>query len=450
MPIQDFARELAIILGLILLNGVFAGAEIALVAMRRSRLRELASDGHRGARAALALREKPERLLATVQIGITAVGATAAAYGGSTIARDLAPVLEALGFGRAADEASFALVVAAITYLSVVLGELVPKSLALHAAEGYALAVARPLVGLAALMRPLVWLLTASANLVLRLFRDSTTFTEARHSPEELQQYVEDAAAAGTLSRGASEIASRAFEFGEVAVAAVMVPRRQIVAIDRTQPPEAIRDRIIATGYARYPVHEGHLEGVQGYVVAREVLAQLAMGRPLDLGALLRPIHFVPDTTPAATALTELQRLRTPLALVVHETGAVVGLVTIEDLVEELVGEILSEDDEPPPAIEPDPDGSYVVQGALAIHEVNRALRIELPDEDADTIGGLCVSLRGWIPRAGERFELEDGVVLEVVESTPRRVLGVRVRLPQRPPDEEDAEAAAGGERGGE
>jgi len=211
------------------------------------------------------------------------------------------------------------------------------------------------------------------------------------------------------------------------------VPRRQIVAIDATAPPEAIRDAILAGGFARYPVHDGHLEGVQGYVLAREVLGVLAAGRPLDLRALVRPIHFVPDTTPAASALKELQRLRTPLALVVHEVGAVVGLVTIEDLVEELVGEILSEDDEPPPPIEPDPDGSYVVQGALAIHEVNRALHIELPADEADTIGGLCVARRGWIPRAGERFECDDGVTLEVLDATPRRVISVRVRLPAPP-----------------
>jgi putative hemolysin len=156
----------------------------------------------------------------------------------------------------------------------------------------------------------------------------------------------------------------------------------------------------------------------------------LAAGEHLDLRALVRPIHFVPDTTLAAAALKELQRLRTPIALVVHEVGAVVGLVTIEDLVEELVGEILSEDDEPQPAIEPEEDGSYVVQGALGIHEVNRALATQLPVEEADTIGGLCVARRGWIPRAGERFEFSDGVVVEVLEATARRVISVRVRLP--------------------
>lgn len=432
-------QELLIVLGLILVNAVFAGAEIALIATRRTRLRELAAEGSRSARAALSLREHPERLLATVQIGITAVGATAAAYGGSTLAQDLSPVLRELGLGRYAEETAFALVVVGITFLSVVLGELVPKSLALHAAEGYALAVSRPLVGIAALMRPLVWLLTCSANLVLRLFRDQTTFTEARYSPEELQQYVEDAAQAGSMDPCAGEIASRAFEFGELPVSAVMVPRRQIVAIDRSAPPEAIRDAIIQGGFARYPVHAGHLEGVQGYVVAREVLAVFATGRPLDLGSLVRSIHFVPDTTPAASALKELQRLRTPMALVVHEVGVLVGLVTIEDLVEELVGEIMSEDDEPPLAIEREEDGSYVIQGAIAVHEVNRALGIDLPDEEADTIGGLCVARRGWIPRAGERFESPDGVVLEVIEATPRRVVSVRVRPPAAKAEPGDA-----------
>lgn len=421
-------HELAIMTALILLNGVFAGAEIALIALRRTRLRELAAQGSRRARAALALKDQPERLLATVQIGITAVGATAAAYGGNTFAVDLAPVLEQLGFGVYANDAAFVAVVVIITFLSVVLGELVPKSLALHSAETYGLLVSPPLLGVARVMRPLVWVLTATANTVLRLFRDQTTFTEARHSPEELQQFVEDATASGALDVHAGEIASRAFDFGEINVGSVMVPRRQIRAISVASKRDELVTALRDGGHARYPVHEGELDQVIGYVVARDVLGALAAGGELRLRDHLRALHFFPENTLAVAALRELQRRRSQLALVVDELGAVVGLVTIEDVVEELVGEIVSEHGEPPRAVLPEPDGTWLVQGSVAVHEVNRALGLELPEGEAwDTMGGLCIAQRGWIPQAGERFEFEHGVSIEVVEVSPRRVKTVRI-----------------------
>jgi putative hemolysin len=421
-------QELVIIFALILLNGVFAGAEIALIALRRTRLRELEARGSRRARAALALKDQPERLLATVQIGITALGATAAAYGGTSFAVHLAPTLEGLGLAAYADDAAFVAVVVIITFLSVVIGELVPKSLALHSAERYGLLVSPPLLGVARMMRPLVWVLTASANGVLRLFHDQTTFSEARHSPAELQQFVEDATASGALQAHTGQIASRAFDFGEINVGSVVVPRSQIRSIEVA----TTRDELVATlragGHARYPVHEGDLDHVLGYVLALDVLGALASGGDFRLRDHVRAVHFFPENTLVAVALRELQRLRSHLALVVDELGAVVGLVTIEDLVEELVGEIVSEHGELPRKILPEPDGSYLVQGSAAVHEVNRALGLALPEgETWDTVGGLCIARRGWIPQAGERFAFDGGVEVEVVEVSPRRVKAVRI-----------------------
>jgi putative hemolysin len=212
-----------------------------------------------------------------------------------------------------------------------------------------------------------------------------------------------------------------------------MVPRRGVRTVDRS----AGRDELIATlrdgGHARYPVCDGDLDRVVGYVVARDALAALASGGEFALDAQVRPLHFIPQGTLAVTALRELQRLRSHVALVVDERGAVVGLVTIEDLVEELVGEIVSEHDEPPRQILPEPDGSYLVPGSIAVHEVNRALDLDLPEgETWDTIGGLCIARRGWIPHAGDRFDFDAGVSIEVVDVSPRRVKTVRI---QRPPD---------------
>jgi putative hemolysin len=425
-------QELLVIVALILVNGVFSGAEIALIALRRTRLRELAAAGSSRARAALALRDQPERFLATVQIGITAVGVTAAAYGGNALAVDLTPALESVGLGPYSRDVALLIVVVAVTFLSVVLGELVPKSLALHGAEVYGLSVARPLLGLSRLMRPLVWILTASANLVLRLFRDRTTFAETRHSREELQQFVEDAAESGALDPRSGEIASRAFDFAGLLVSAVMVPRAGIVALDRAEEPEALLSLLRTGGHAHYPVFEGSLDHSAGYVVVREALAEAAAGRPIDLERLVRPVPFVAETTPAPAVLRELQRMRSHLALVVDEHGSVAGLVTIEDLVEEIVGEILSEHDEPPLRILTEGEGRFVVPGEMPVHEVNRELDVSLPEGAGfDTVAGLLIERRGWIPRTGDRFDLPGGLVLEVLESTPRRVKRVRIHRPE-------------------
>lgn len=425
--------EALVILALVLVNGIFAGAEIALISLRRSRLRELAASGSRSARAALRLRDEPERFLATVQIGITVVGASAAAYGGNTFARDLVPALERLGLGAWASEVALVLVIVGVSYFSVVVGELVPKSLALHAAEPYALLVARPLLGLARLARPLVWLLATSANLCLRLFGDRTTFTEARHSPEELRQFVEDAVVAGSLDRPTSEIASRAFGFGQLEVGMVMVPRARIVALARDAEQDAVAHLLANGSHARYPVYDGDLDHVVGYVVAREALAVLAAGRNLELGSVVRPALFVPETSLAVLVLREMQQRRTPLSVVVDERGDVVGLVTIEDLVEELVGEIASEGDEVVEPIRREGPTTWLVQGGMPVHELNRALDLSLPeDERFDTVAGLCIERRGWIPRQGEKVTIEDGVALEVVEASARRVHVLRIHLPAR------------------
>lgn len=399
------------------------------MAFRKSRLRQLASEGNRRAHAVNALRESPDRFLATVQIGITVIATTAGAFGGSSVAVQLAGLLERAGLSRSlAYDLALAGVVAAIAYLSLVLGELVPKSLALKHAERYSLAVGRPLLALSAIARPLVWLLTASSNLVLRLFRDRTSFSESRLSREELQQLVEDAAETGAVDARVSEIASRAFDLGDLEVGAIMVPRQEIVALPVRASSKEIKQLILEHGHSRLPVFEETLDQVLGFVLAKDLFT-LDWEQPLVvLRDLLRPTYVVPETMHAIDLLKELQRRRTQIAIVVDEQGAVIGLVTIEDLVEELVGEILSEHETPPKLFEPQPDGSVTVQGSAGIHEVNRALDVELPEHaGVRTIGGLASALAGVIPPAGTRLVVDDRIALEVVESSPRRVRRVRL-----------------------
>lgn len=440
---RAIVSELLIILALILVNGFFAGSEIAVVSLRKTRLRELVEAGSGAAKAVERLRAAPERFLATVQVGITVVGATAAAFGGASIAARLKPVLAALPLvGRFAEELSLALVVALVSYLSLVLGELVPKSLALRAAERYSLVVGRPIWFLSKLARPLVWFLTASSNTVLRFFGDRTSFTESRYSADEIQQILEEAARVGTIGADVSAIASRAIDFGELTAADVMVPRNRVVGIERSASPEELRRVLLEEGHSRMPVYQGSIDDVVGYISIKDVIALAWEQQLVVLEDLIRPAYFAPETMPATDLLREMQRRRIAIAVVVEESGGMAGIVTTEDLAEELVGELFSEQDEPvPEAVRRMPDGTAVVQAIAPIRDVNRALDLDLPEGSGwSTVAGLCIHLAGRIPARGERLESPDGSVLEIVEATERRVRVVRI-LPPPPPPEDEATA---------
>jgi putative hemolysin len=444
-PLEEIVSEIAIILALVLANGLFAGAEIAIIGLRRTRLAQLAEEGHPSARAIRELRAHPERFLATVQVGITVVSATAAAFGGAALAERLEPALAGLPYAsRYAGEIALGIVVALVSYLSLVLGELVPKSLALRASERYALLAARPLLALSTLARPLVWLLTASSNAVLRPFGDRTTFTETRLSAEEIEQLVDEAGRAGTLDEPTAEITSRALAFRELRAQDVMVPRSRIVALPRDASTDDLRRLLLEEGRTRMPVYGDSLDDVAGYVLAKD-LAAMAWERGLIvLQDLVRPIHFVPATARAVNVLRELQRRRIQLAIVVDEHGGVAGLVTLEDLVEELVGEIVGEREEPEPLFRPEPGGTTLVRADAPLREVNRELELQLPEgEGYSTLAGLCIALAGAVPERGARLRAPEGTEIEVVEATPRVVRLVRLKPPPRPEPPEGGSGAA-------
>lgn len=426
-----------------MLGGVFAGAEIAVVALRRTRLTELVEEGRPGARSTLALREQPERFLATVQVGITVVGTAASAFGGYAIARAITPLVsQVTGLTSHAHDVALAIVVTVISYLSIVLGELVPKSLALRHAETYALWIGKPLLALSWIARPVVWLLSMSANLLLRPFGDATTFTEARHSVEELQQLVEEAAKAGTLHPQASEIANRALELPELRVSDVMVPRHQAILLPRDITVEQLHVVVRDHPHTRLPVYDGQIDNVIGYVSMKDVLCLTLEGKPLVLAELLRPSYFVPESKRALELLQEMQERRMKFAIVVDELGGLAGVVTFEDLVEELVGEMFSEHSQPPPPpLREQPDGTVLVNAALPLRELNRVLGVELPEDGKwHTLAGLSLAVAGRVPNAGEVFTLDSGIKLEMVDVSPRRVRSVRLH---RPPPSEDEEQEA-------
>ncbi len=435
--------QILIVVGLLVLNGVFAGAEIAVLSVRRTRLTELVEEGSRGARAVQWLRSQPERFLATVQIGITVVGTTAAAFGGDSLAAAFAAwfAAHAPWMGEAAHRVAFVLVIALVSFLEIVVGELVPKSLALRSAEGISVALGPMLRAMATVVKPLVWLFTGASNAILRFFGDRTSFSEARLSPEEIQELVEEAGRVGSIDPGTSEIASRAIDFRELAVSDVMVPREAIVSVPRDADGEALRRVLAGRRFARLPVYEGDPENVVGYAALKDLVGPALDGRPL-LDGQVRPARFVPSTMPAAALLRQMQRERLPLVMVIDELGGLLGLVTVEDLVEELVGDILSEGDPAPVALTRDADGSVVVPGETPIRDVNRALDMGLPEPDeVSTVAGLCIRASGRLPQAGERVALEDGHVLEVLDATPRKVRSLRVHPPKSEGSEGDDRA---------
>lgn len=421
------ATELAAVVALALANGLFAGAEIAMLSVRKSQLVDRAEDGDRSARVALALRNQPERFLATVQVGITVIGATAAAFGGASLARRLGATLQ--GAGMSADRAGdlgLVAVIAFVSYLSLVLGELVPKSLALRYAERYTLLAARPLAFVAMLSRPVVWLLTKSSNVLLRVFGDETSFAESRLSPEELQQLLDEACIAGTLDRRAGDIAMRALDAVRLRVDAVKVPRTDVVGLRQAHLRSDLVDALRRAPHARYPIVQDDLDNTVGYITVREV-ASLLTDPASDLTLIVHPPWFVPETRAALDVLDEMQRRGTPLAMIVDELGTVTGMLTVEDLLEELVGEIRDGKRRESPLLERAADGSMIVSGRMPVHDLNRAADLDLPEGPTfTTVGGLLLSQSGRMPRAGTTMEVASARI-EVLEVTPRRVVKIRI-----------------------
>ncbi len=425
--------ELTVIVLLVVVNGILAGAEIAVVGIDRARLSQLIEAGGRRARAVQRLRANPERFFATVQIGITVIGATAGAFGGASFARDLEPLL-APWVGSYAEQVGFWLAVVLVSYLSLVIGELVPKSIALRQAERYALFVAPILLWLSSIARPFVWLLTKSSNLFLRWFGDQGTFTESRLSPDELRHMVEEASESGSLDPRLGEIATRALDFARLTAAHVMIPRPRVVGIARDASAKEIRAVVLEYAHSRLPVYEGDLDRIVGYVLYKDLLPLAWQGRLLVLEDLIRPPFVVPETMTAPDLLQQMRERRTPIAIVIDEQGSAAGIVTFDDLIEELVGEVFGElHRSEPPSIVPRPDGSIVVAGDVPIRDLNRELDLELPEGDGwSTIGGLCLFLANAVPAVGTVLRTEDGTELRIESASDRAVQRVRL-VPPKP-----------------
>ena len=397
--------ESLIVFALILLNGLLSLSELALISARRGRLKSLAEGGHRGAEAALVLVADPGRFLSTVQIGITLVGILAGAFSGATLGDRLARVLGDLGLSPAvAGPLGFGLVVAVITYLSLIIGELVPKQLALRNAEGVAAAVGPLMTTLSRIAAPAVWLLDASTRLVLRLTgarpEQDPTVTE-----EEIRSLIAEAETAGVIEPEERRMITGIMRLGDRPVRAVMTPRSEVDWIDLQDSPEEIRATVLGSSHERLPAGEGSVDALVGIVRARDVLAALATGEALDVRAMVRPAPIVPDTADAMDVLARLRESPTPTALIHDEYGNFEGVVTPADLMEAIAGAFYREEDaHEPDAVERD-DGSWLLSGSMSADDMADRLGLRLPAQrDYHTVAGFVLAHMRRLPQIGESF----------------------------------------------
>lgn len=419
------ATAILIILLLILLNGLFALAEMALVSARKARLQEWARQGNQRARAALDLTATPNRFLATVQIGVTLIGILAGAYGGVTVADNLAAYLARFpALAPAAPALAVGIVVAVTTFLTLVLGELVPKRLALGRAERVATLVAGPMRALAWVAAPVVWLLGVSVEGVLRLLRVRPE-TGVPVSDEEIRILMEQGQAAGVFEETELAMVAQVLRLDNRRVSALMTPRPDIVWLDLETPPEELRRRALESGFSVFPVCRRTLDRVLGILRIKDLLAQGEACWSGDLTASLRPALFVPETMPALRVLEAFRAASSHLALVVDEYGSVQGLVTMNDIMEAIVGEVADDIEPEEPEIVRRADGSYLLDGLLSVDEFKLLFDLSaLPGEERgnyQTLGGFVMTQMGRIPRAGETFEW-GGLHLEVVDMDGHRV----------------------------
>ncbi len=415
--------QLSIVLLLILVNGFFSMAEMALVSARPARLQPLAADDRPGAQAALDLKADPSRLLATVQIGITIIAVLSGTFGQATLGESLQDYLAGHGGFLAgyAHIISMAVVVIGISYFSLILGELVPKRVALAHPERIAAALARIMRWMARITAPLEWLLSATTDLILRVV--PLHGEPLRVTDEEIGFMLREGVAAGHIPLGETAIVEMALRLGDRRVSAVMTPRTQIEFLDLDDPEEETRRRIRDSAYSRFPVLQGGTHQLAGVVQVKDLYDASLAGQPLNLRAALRPPLFVPDTVTVLRALEVFKTSGEPMALVVDEYGDLEGLVTLTDILEALVGDIPGTGDTDPRIVRRE-DGTWLIDGMLGLDELKHVLGVaHLPGEDAEfhTLGGYLMARLNRVPMVADRISA-DGWRFEIVEMDGRRV----------------------------
>jgi putative hemolysin len=423
---------MGLILVLILFGGVFVAGEISLISLRESQVKGLADRGRRGERL-LALTANPNRFLAAVQIGVTAAGFLSAAFGEARLSSHLAPQLEKLGLSAGvADVVSLIVITLVISYVAITVGELVPKRLGLQRAEGTALLLAPVVDRFARIARPVIWLLSRTTDVLVRLVGGDPSASRDAISEEELRGLV---AAHESLTKDERKLIDEVFAAGERQLREVMIPRTEVEFLEASMTVARASKTTSTAPHSRYPVTRANQDDVVGFVHVRDLLVPPTKARSLKVGDVTRDVKLLPDTKKVLPALSEMRREGHHLAIVMDEYGGTAGIVTLEDLIEEVIGDIRDEYDTPDTAALRFNGGDLEADGLLNLDEVQEQTGVSLPEGPYETLAGYVMAALGHVPKRGEAVEV-DGHRLEVTELDGRRV--ARVRVIPLPPTTED------------
>jgi len=421
--------DLFLIFLLILVNGYFSASEIALISLRKSRVRHLVKTGDRAAKRVQMLQEEPERFLATVQIGVTLVGTLASALGGVIAIQRITPILKQVPLdiiSRAAEPIALGLVVGIITYVTLVAGELVPKTIAIRYSEQIAFFTAALIDSLSRLFRPVLRVLTASNNVILRLFNIPAEHEPVLISEDEVKYLIREGRKSGVFETSEEDLIHSVFKFTDTVVREVMVPRIDIVGIEVKSDIDAILRTMNEKGFSRLPIYAGTIDNVVGIVYLKDILALHMKNEPVLLDAILRKPYIVPPTKKASVLLKEMRERRIHLALVGDEYGGIDGLVTLEDLIEEIVGDIRDEQEKELREIDEVAANRYIVEGKTDIGYLNEQLKLTLPEDEFETVGGFVLGLFGRLPAEGDQVRYEN-LMFTVLRLRKNRIARIRI-----------------------
>ena len=420
--------DILFILVFLIINGFFAASEIAVVTARKSHVKMLADKGNTRAAGLLKLQSEPDRLLATVQIGVTVMASLASAIGGAVSVRELTPLLMRVPvafIAKGAEAISIGITVLVISYFSLIIGELVPKSIALRNPEKVGLFVAGPVSFISRISSVFVTILTTSSNLLLRPFGTKVFSERSFISEEEIKLLIEEGKDRGIFEPTEQELIHSVFRFADISVKGVMVPTTEMVAFNLHEQSEAIIKKISEEHFSRYPVYDKDKSDIKGILYSKDVFTELAFKREIIIPRLLHYALFVPESMKISALMREMQKKRLHMAIVVDEYGAVAGLVTIEDLLEEIVGEIRDEYDTESP-VQALKDGAMLIDASVAIRDLNEDYHFDIPESNEyDTLGGFLLTSLQRLPTMGDSYSTESQK-FTIVAMKGRRTLKVK------------------------
>jgi putative hemolysin len=437
MDSSDLWTQILLIFLLIGVNAFFAASEMAIVSVRQARLKPLIDEGNKAAVLVSKFLEEPSRLLSTIQIGITFAGFLASAIGAQSLSSSLAIYLKSLNIpvvSASAGVIATITVTAIIGFFTIVLGELVPKRLALEKSEKIALAVARPIRILFKIVSPAVRMLAFMTNFIAKLLGGSNDFDNSQITEEEIRMMINVGEEKGIFQETETNMINSIFEFDNTAAKEVMTPRTHIIAVNIDATVDEILEIVVEENFSRIPVYENSIDNVIGLLYVKDLFALIRKSTEweISLKDLIRPAYFVPEYKKIDELFKEMQKSKTHIAIVIDEYGGTAGLITIEDLLEEIVGNIFDEYDDVVLEYEQIDEDTYLVDGLLGISEINDIMRLDLPEEEFDTISGMILSLSGKMPEVGEEVEYED-VSFRIEEVDDKRISKIKIQKNNKP-----------------